>query len=286
MMTVPSSVAGMTPLFKINPTPTTRADGFFNWNQNAIWFGWNVTGVLLEPTSLSVRAICDNGCTYPIGGPTPAPTSPGSGDLYTPTGSNGYDDSGLILSNQTLVIWDPVSQQARHPATPLPLGMCTLQIFDPGQSGGITAAPRPGYFSPDQAALSFSLYTGEVNIPLASDVRGVGSQCATCTANSIGPSYSEPHPATISILVTMLMCILSSASMLYRANSIWRSHRAWLKSLAKPAAVIVNVDVGMQSLAGVVHSLDMNRCPVIIHAGASLFGSHGEHEAGMNEWFI
>ncbi|KAJ2922608.1 hypothetical protein H1R20_g14478, partial [Candolleomyces eurysporus] len=216
MMTAPSNVAGMTPLFKINPTPTTRADGFFNWSQNAIWFGWNVTGVLLEPTSFSVRAICDNGYTYPIGGPTPAPTSPDSGSPSTKTGSNGYDDSGLILSNQTLVIWDPVSQQARHPATPLPLGMCTLQIFDPNRSGGITAAPRPGYLSPNQAALSFSLYTGEAYPQFAS-----GLQCATCMANSIGPSYSEPHPATISILVTMLMFILSSASMLYRANSMW-----------------------------------------------------------------
>lgn len=169
MMTVPSSVAGVTSLFKIYPTPTTRADGFFNSSQNAILFGWNVTGALLEPTSLSVRAICDNGYTYPIGRPTPAPTtSSDPSDSSTATGEDGYDDSGLIPYNQTLVTWDPVSQQARHPSTPLPMGMCTLQIFDPDRSGGITAAPRPGYFSPNQAALSFALYTGEVYTPFAS----------------------------------------------------------------------------------------------------------------------
>ncbi|KAJ2912963.1 hypothetical protein MD484_g7462, partial [Candolleomyces efflorescens] len=166
-LTNPASLAGVTSLFKIYPTPATRADGFFNSSQNAILFGWNVTGAILEPTSLSVRAVCDNGYTYPIGGPTPAPTT-GSDTSDSSTGGDGYDDSGLVPYNQTLVTWDPVAQQARHPSTPLPVGVCTLQIFDPARSGGIAAAPRPGYVSPNQAALSFALYTGEAYTPFAS----------------------------------------------------------------------------------------------------------------------
>ncbi|KAF6762886.1 acetolactate synthase catalytic subunit [Ephemerocybe angulata] len=54
----------------------------------------------------------------------------------------------------------------------------------------------------------------------------------------------------------------------------------------KPALVIVHVDVGTQALAGAVHNVDRNRCPVIIYAGASPFSTEGEHKGSRNEWIM
>ncbi|KAG5653168.1 hypothetical protein H0H81_002010 [Sphagnurus paluster] len=54
----------------------------------------------------------------------------------------------------------------------------------------------------------------------------------------------------------------------------------------KPAAVIVHVDVGTQSLAGAVHNVDRSRTPVFIYAGASPFSSQGELKGTRNEWIM
>ncbi|RXW20779.1 hypothetical protein EST38_g5080 [Candolleomyces aberdarensis] len=64
------------------------------------------------------------------------------------------------------------------------------------------------------------------------------------------------------------------------------SAQGFAQATGKPAAVIVHVDVGTQSLAGAVHNVDRNRCPVVIYAGASPFSAHGEHKGGRNEWIM
>lgn len=64
------------------------------------------------------------------------------------------------------------------------------------------------------------------------------------------------------------------------------SAQGFAQVTGKPAAVIVHVDVGTQALAGAVHNVDRNRCPVIIYAGASPFSAHGEHKGGRNEWIM
>ncbi|EIN12197.1 Thiamin diphosphate-binding protein [Punctularia strigosozonata HHB-11173 SS5] len=53
-----------------------------------------------------------------------------------------------------------------------------------------------------------------------------------------------------------------------------------------PAAVIVHVDVGTQSLGGAVHNVDKGRIPVIIFAGASAHSSDGELKGSRNEWIM
>ncbi|KAI8986252.1 thiamine diphosphate-binding protein [Trametes punicea] len=52
----------------------------------------------------------------------------------------------------------------------------------------------------------------------------------------------------------------------------------------KPAAVIVHVDVGTQSLAGAVHNADRGQAPVLIFAGSAPFTAHGELRGSKNEF--
>lgn len=49
-------------------------------------------------------------------------------------------------------------------------------------------------------------------------------------------------------------------------------------------AVVVHVDCGTQSLAGAVHNAAKGRVPVLIYAGTSPFGQHGEMRGSRNEF--
>ncbi|KAI0747550.1 thiamine diphosphate-binding protein [Fomes fomentarius] len=54
----------------------------------------------------------------------------------------------------------------------------------------------------------------------------------------------------------------------------------------KPAAVIVHVDVGTQSLGGAIHNADRGQVPVLIFAGASPFTANGELHGSKNEFIM
>ena len=67
--------------------------------------GWNFTDVLSMPTHLTVKAVCDNGNTYPVG-----PTD------------------GVIDGTAKSVTWDLWSYQQANPSTPLAQATYTLYI--------------------------------------------------------------------------------------------------------------------------------------------------------------
>ncbi|KAI0686997.1 thiamine diphosphate-binding protein [Earliella scabrosa] len=54
----------------------------------------------------------------------------------------------------------------------------------------------------------------------------------------------------------------------------------------RPAAVIVHVDVGTQSLGGAIHNADRGQAPVLIFAGSSPFTANGELHASKNEFIM
>ncbi|KIY63003.1 Thiamin diphosphate-binding protein [Cylindrobasidium torrendii FP15055 ss-10] len=62
--------------------------------------------------------------------------------------------------------------------------------------------------------------------------------------------------------------------------------QGYAQSTGQPAAVIVHVDVGTQSLGGAVHNVDRSRTPVVIYAGASPFSLSGELRGSRNEWIM
>ena len=54
----------------------------------------------------------------------------------------------------------------------------------------------------------------------------------------------------------------------------------------KPAAVIVHVDVGTQTLGGAVHNAARARVPVLIYAGATPYTLDGELKGSRNEFMF
>ncbi|EMD39506.1 hypothetical protein CERSUDRAFT_131900 [Gelatoporia subvermispora B] len=60
--------------------------------------------------------------------------------------------------------------------------------------------------------------------------------------------------------------------------------QAFAQVTGRPAAVIVHVDVGTQSLAGAVHNADRGHAPVLIFSGAPPHSAHGELKGSKNEW--
>ncbi|KAL0563677.1 hypothetical protein V5O48_018387, partial [Marasmius crinis-equi] len=105
-----------------------------------ITFGWNATGILAVPTSLTVRAVGDNGFTYAVG-----------------------PSSGNIPGDATSVVWDVFSYQQANPTRRLDVGMYTLQVAD---DRGFDAGIRAGYLTPNKN-LKFALYAPQSYTPLA-----------------------------------------------------------------------------------------------------------------------
>ncbi|KAH9932830.1 thiamine diphosphate-binding protein [Epithele typhae] len=54
----------------------------------------------------------------------------------------------------------------------------------------------------------------------------------------------------------------------------------------RPAAVIVHVDVGTQSMAGAVHNADRGQVPIFIFSGGAPFSANGELRGSKNEYIM
>ncbi|KAH6908844.1 hypothetical protein BKA70DRAFT_1562334 [Coprinopsis sp. MPI-PUGE-AT-0042] len=161
VITEPPQAVG-TSFYKIFPS----GDG--GSGANLITFGWNMTDVIVQPTSLTVKAACENGYTYAVGGEM-------GGNGTATDDRSAFTGDGIIPAAQTQVIWDVVGYQNANRETPLPEGLCTLRIND---DRGFGAARRAGYLAPNDA-VTFALYTGETYLPLAS-----GWKCDVCIANA------------------------------------------------------------------------------------------------------
>ncbi|KAJ7487833.1 hypothetical protein FB451DRAFT_980172, partial [Mycena latifolia] len=159
--------------------PPQTATSFYKIAQNQIiTFGWNLTSVIVTPTSLTLSAVCANGNTYPVGG----------------------DPDGHVPGTATEVFWDVYSYQQAHLNTPLAQGTCTLHMWD---DRGSTATARAGYMSPN-TALAFALYTPQPYTPIASGWTCVGCSSALRTAPS----------AFASIFITLLIVLVSGMRVL------------------------------------------------------------------------
>ncbi|KAJ6590681.1 hypothetical protein DFH09DRAFT_1307217 [Mycena vulgaris] len=159
--------------------PPQTATSFYKIAQNQIiTFGWNLTSVIIYPTSLTLSAVCANGNTYPV----------------------GADPDGKVPGTATDVKWDVYSYQQAHVNTPLAQGTCTLHMWD---DRGSTATARAGYMSPN-TALAFALYTPQAYTPIAN-----GWTCTGCNgALSIAP------PALAGMLLTFLLVLVSGMRIL------------------------------------------------------------------------
>ena len=62
--------------------------------------------------------------------------------------------------------------------------------------------------------------------------------------------------------------------------------QGYAQACGRPAAVLVHVDVGTQSLAGAVHNCARGRVPVLIYAGAAPFSTEGELRGSRNEFIF
>ncbi|KAF5328529.1 hypothetical protein D9611_014391 [Ephemerocybe angulata] len=116
-----------------------------------------------------------------------------------------WADDGIIAGTATQVVWDPYSYQMSNPNTPLPQAVCTLMICD---ERGFGAMRRAGTWPNN--ALQFALYTPQAYTPLAS-----GWKCTICN----GAMSTATHPAAISLLVTILICLLSGFHLLRTTNN-------------------------------------------------------------------
>ncbi|KAF7324089.1 hypothetical protein MKEN_00631300 [Mycena kentingensis (nom. inval.)] len=122
--------------------PPQTATSFFKIAQNQmITFGWNLTSVLATPTSITIKAVGQNGFTYAV----------------------GPDEEGRVPGTATEVVWDVYSYQQAHLGTQLAQQQYTLHMYD---ERGPTATQRAGYMSPN-TGLTFALYTPQDYTPLS-----------------------------------------------------------------------------------------------------------------------
>ncbi|KAG6909105.1 hypothetical protein DXG01_001979 [Tephrocybe rancida] len=143
----PTAPAG---LLTITQPPATLTSYYKIAPSNLVTFGWNFSFVAVQPTHLTVHAVCENGNTYPVG-----PTD------------------GIIDGTATEVVWDLYSYQQNNPNTPLAQKTYTLNIWD---DRGPNAGRAPGYLQAN-SALKFAMYSPEPYIGLAD-----GWECTTCSA--------------------------------------------------------------------------------------------------------
>jgi len=169
-MTQPAQTATAVSFYKIAPSDT-------------ITFGWNFTSLLVQPSSLTVSAVCaDNGFTYPVGG------------------ANG---DGVIPGTATSVLWDPYQYEQTPGVQQLAEASYTLHIND---ERGPNALGTPGMFQA-YSGLKFALYKPGVATPLSQ------WQCPGCNS-----AYSlSARPGMIAVVVSLLVMMLSGWGLLRRA---------------------------------------------------------------------
>ncbi|KAI0088806.1 hypothetical protein BDY19DRAFT_890596 [Irpex rosettiformis] len=171
-------------LITITQPPQTATSYYKIASGEVITFAWNTSYVLVQPTSLTLSAICDNGNTYPVG-----PTN------------------GHILGTASSVTWDLWSYQQNNPQTPLAQQMCTLHIWG-DQGPGVQRSP--GVIS-ENNQLQFAMYSPQAYTPL------INWTCPQCNTNASLSDYAT-HPASLSLLVTIVVMFLSGWHLLRMAD--------------------------------------------------------------------
>ncbi|KAJ6493031.1 hypothetical protein C8R45DRAFT_824966 [Mycena sanguinolenta] len=176
-LTIPPGVASIT-------QPPQTATSFYKIAQgNLITFGWNMTGVLATPTSLTLSAVCADGNTFPV----------------------GPDPSGRVPGTATNVVWDVWSYNQANPATKLAPSLYTLHMWD---DRGPSATVQAGYMTPN-SALQFAMYTPQGYTPIAS-----GWTCAGCS------SALPTRPAVSALLLTLLLVLVSGWGVMRRGRGV------------------------------------------------------------------
>ncbi|WOO81577.1 uncharacterized protein LOC62_03G005099 [Vanrija pseudolonga] len=170
-------------ILMIDP-PNTASQSFYKIHPSEyITFRWNLTSLVVTPTSLTVIASCAaNGNTYPVG--------PTDGTQNT------------IKGDSTQVVWNPY-QWAQVPGQPaFAVATYQLEIYDEGGPG---ARARPGRFSP-YTGTKFGMYLPQSPVPLDQWT------CTTCS----GAIRALGEPAGLSIFMSLLIVLITTFGMLRR----------------------------------------------------------------------
>ncbi|KAK4688680.1 hypothetical protein P7C73_g1416, partial [Tremellales sp. Uapishka_1] len=169
-----------------NPASTASASYYKIAQDSFITFGWNLTSLYVQPTSLTVVASCSlNGNTYKVG-PTPSGASPGN----------------VFPGNTTQVVWSPYEWEQVAGQVPFAAATYVLEIWD---ERGQSAAVKGGYLSP-YAGTKFAMYRPDGYTSIAG-----GWTCTTCSA-----AYSTIAQPGFMVLLSLLITIMSAWGLLRR----------------------------------------------------------------------
>jgi len=163
--------------------PATALPSFYKIApNNPITFGWNFTSLYVQPTSITVKAICTaNGFTYYLA-----------------------SNSGVIPGTATSIVWDPYQMEQSPGAQPFAQATYTLHITD---DRGDNAAAKGGYFSPNDQ-LRFALYQPGQATPLSEWNCPGGCSAAASTLSM--------HTGMFAVIVTFMVMLLSGYGLLRR----------------------------------------------------------------------
>jgi len=181
MSETPVSIPANAPAGGISFTqPAMTAVSYFKLAPSyTVTFGWNMTDVLVTPTSLTFSAFCSsNKNTYPVG-------------------------SISVPGTATSLTWVPWAYQAGQGGqqTPLVQGTYTLMVQD---ERGTTAIGSAGRFNYNNQ-LTFAFYTPQPYTPLAQWT------CAACASSA---HSLRPHPAFFGVVATLAVMIISGWSLI------------------------------------------------------------------------
>ncbi|KAH8830125.1 hypothetical protein DL96DRAFT_1591689 [Flagelloscypha sp. PMI_526] len=137
----------------ITKPPQTSTSYYKLAPSQTITFGWNLTGLYVQPSALTIRAACANGNTFPVG-----------------------PSDGVLPGNALSVEWDLWSYQQNNPQTPLVPTSYTLMIWD---ENGKDATVKAGHFQPN-SNLKFAMYTPAAYTPIAD-----GWTCTGCNSAAV-----------------------------------------------------------------------------------------------------
>lgn len=191
--------------------PATALPSFYKIApNNPITFGWNFTSLYVQPTSLTVKAVCtQNGFTYLLG-----------------------QNSGVIPGTATSIVWDPYQMEQSPGAQKFAQATYTLHIID---DRGDNAAMKGGLFSPNDQ-LRFALYQPGAATPLSREYRSASVlqrhafltsllclaewNCPDC--NQGGAAALKIHPGMFTVTITLMVMLLSGFGLLRRGFMVAR----------------------------------------------------------------
>ncbi|TYJ51762.1 hypothetical protein B9479_007654 [Cryptococcus floricola] len=166
----------------VTQPPSSASASYYKIAEDSwVTFGWNLTSLYVQPTSLTVIASCSsNGNTYPVG-PTTSPYN-------------------VFPGNTTQIEWNPWQWEQNPTQVAFAEATYVLSIWDERGAG---AAATAGYMSP-YSGTNFMMYRPAGYTSIAD-----GWQYSTAL-------HTLTQPAHLMMLCTLLVTLLSAWGILRR----------------------------------------------------------------------